>query len=528
MFEAAEVGASVEKGEFKKHKSVLRQELLDIQQELRESADFPVIIIFAGVDGGGKGQTVNLLNEWMDPRWLVTRAYDEPTEEELQRPEYWRFWRDLPPKGRIGLFLSSWYSRPVLDRVYGKLDLSDFVDSLNRVVAFENALNEDGAVLLKFWMHLSKDAQQRRLTNLQKDPLTSWRVTERDWKHWKMYDQFIEAAERTIMRTSTGRAPWTIVEGEDFNYRSLTGGMTIRDVIRKRLDELSWEREARSKIKTAAVYPQPARDKDKEKDKGKGKGKDKDKDAKLSMIASASGPTILSTLDMSNKLDKTSYQKRLMEQQARLSRLCRDALKKKVTTILVFEGPDAAGKGGAIRRITAPLDARNYRVLPFAAPTDEERAHHYLWRFWRHLSRAGRLTIYDRSWYGRVLVERVEGYADEETWRRAYAEINDFEEQLIEHGIVLVKYWVHITKDEQLARFQAREKVPYKRWKLTEEDWRNRDKWDDYEHAVHDMVQHTSTLNAPWTLVEGNDKYYARIKAIGTLADRLEGRLNGK
>ncbi len=515
MFEAAEIGASVAKSEFKQRESGLRQELLGIQEELRESADFPVIVVFAGVDGGGKGQTVNLLNEWMDPRWIKTRAYNEPSEEERERPEYWRFWRDLPPAGQIGLFLSSWYSQPVLDRVYGKIDTPQFVDKLDRIISFENALTEDGAVLLKFWMHLSKPAQKQRLKNLEKDALTSWRVTDRDWKHWDMYDKFIEAAERTIMRTSTGRAPWTIIEGEDFRHRTLTVGTLLRDAIRKRLDAVRWEREARYRASEAVarIQPPPATDSNEDKQQP---------------VTHAAGPTVLSTLDMSKKFDKKSYQSQLREQQARLSRLSRDALKKNVTTIQVFEGPDAAGKGGAIRRITAPLDARIYQVLPFAAPTDEERAHHYLWRFWRHLSRVGRITIYDRSWYGRVLVERVEGYADESTWRRAYAEINDFEEQLIQHGIVLVKYWVHITQDEQLARFEAREKIPYKRWKLTEEDWRNRDKWDDYELAVHDMVQHTSTLNAPWTLVEGNDKRYARIKVIKTLCDRLEAKLNKK
>ncbi|MEZ5540975.1 MAG: polyphosphate:AMP phosphotransferase [Pseudomonadota bacterium] len=514
MFEAAEVGSSVTKDEFKQREPVLRQELLELQQELRKTAAFPVIVVFAGVDGGGKGQTVNLLNEWMDPRWIVTRAYNEPTEEERDRPEYWRFWRDLPPKGQLGLFLSSWYSRPVLDRVYGKLDLPQFVDSLDRIVAFENALTEDGAVLLKFWMHLSKPAQKRRLKNLEKDPLTRWRVTERDWKHWNMYERFIETAERTIMRTSTGRAPWTIVEGEDFHYRSLTVGTLIRDAVRKRLDDQRWESEARHRIKPVPPQDTPAAA--------------AAADEPQAAPAAIAGPTVLSKLDMSNQLSKKDYQRQLREQQARLSKLCRAALEQRVSTILVFEGPDAAGKGGNIRRITGPLDARNYQVLPFAAPTDEERAHHYLWRFWRHLSRAGRLTIYDRSWYGRVLVERVEGYADETAWRRAYAEINDFEEQLIEHGIVLVKYWVHISKDEQLARFQAREQIPYKRWKLTDEDWRNRERWDEYEQAVHDMVQHTSTINAPWTLVEGNDKRYARIKTIQTVADRLEQRLRSK
>jgi polyphosphate kinase 2 (PPK2 family) len=236
--------------------------------------------------------------------------------------------------------------------------------------------------------------------------------------------------------------------------------------------------------------------------------------------------TVLNSLDMGQTLNKKEYQQQFREYQARLNLLSRKALKKKVSTILVLEGPDAGGKGGAVRRVTAALDARNYQVIPIAAPTDEERARHYLWRFWRHLSRAGRVTIFDRSWYGRVLVERVENLASEEEWKRAYAEINDFEEQLVEHGIVLVKYWLHITSEEQLARFRAREETPHKRWKLTDEDWRNREKWVDYERAVNDMVQHTSTLNAPWTLVEGNDKRFARVKVIRTLCEQLEKALN--
>jgi polyphosphate kinase 2 (PPK2 family) len=191
----------------------------------------------------------------------------------------------------------------------------------------------------------------------------------------------------------------------------------------------------------------------------------------------------------------------------------------------VFEGPDAAGKGGTVRRITAALEAPNYQELPFAGPTDEESAQHYLWRFWRHLSRAGRFTIFDRSWYGRVLVERVEGYASEADWSRAYAELNDFEAQLIDHGIVLMKYWIHVTQDEQLARFRAREETPHKQWKLTDEDWRNREKWPLYEAAVNDMVQYTSTRVAPWILVENDDKAFGRIKVLKTLCKQLEKRL---
>jgi len=507
MFRTAELGQKISKTEYREREPLLRQELLEVQQKLRECGRFPVIIVFGGVDGAGKGDTVNLLNEWMDPRWLMTTAYDEPSDEERERPEYWRFWRALPPKGRIGMFLSSWYSRPILDRVYEKIDDSAFDDCLDRILSFEKALADDGALILKFWMHLGHDAQKKRLKKLEKDPLTSWRVTQRDWDHWHIYDHFESAAERTIMRTSTGTAPWTIVEGEDPSYRSLTVGTIIRDEIRKHLERNEQQQQMR-----ASVHVETAAE----------------NGAGGSEMPPLPVATVLSRLDMTLHLSKDEYKKHLKEWQARLNQLHRKALKKKVSAILVFEGADAAGKGGAIRRITAALDARHYQVIPFAAPTDEERAQHYLWRFWRHLSRAGRISIFDRSWYGRVLVERIEGFATEPEWRRAFAEINDFEEQLTEHGIVLLKYWIHITKEEQLERFRAREQTPHKQWKLTEEDWRNREKWDDYEMAVNDLVEHTSTHTAPWVLVEGNNKPFARIKVIRTFCERLEVALSEK
>jgi polyphosphate:AMP phosphotransferase len=517
MFSTAELGQKIGKREFNEREPLLRQELLDVQGRLREDGSFPVIIVFAGVDGGGKGDTVNLLNEWMDPRWLVTKAYDAPSEEEQERPEYWRFWRDLPPKGRIGLFLSSWYSRPILDRVYGKCDESAFEDRLNRILSFEKALADDDALILKFWMHLSHSAQKNRLKKLEKDSLTSWRVTQDDWDHWHIYEKFEEAAERTIMRTSTGNAPWTIVEGVDPRYRCLTVGSIVRDEIIKRLDEVDRKRRLLAEIASRKEEDPQARADAGGTDNGTG-----------AAVAPLRPATVLSALDMTRQLSRSEYDKQLKALNARLNLLHRKALKQKISSILLFEGPDAAGKGGAIRRLTTALDARQYQVIPIAAPTDEERAHHYLWRFWRHLSRAGRINIFDRSWYGRVLVERVEGFAMEDEWRRAYAEINDFEEQLTGHGIVLLKYWVHIDKDEQLARFRAREETPHKRWKLTEEDWRNREKWDDYELAVNDIVEHTSTRTAPWVLVEGNDKRFARIKVLKSYCDRMEAALKVK
>lgn len=501
MFRTAELQRKLPKEDYHQQVPRLREDLLVTQMELRD-ADFPVIVVFAGVDGAGKSETVNRLHEWMDSRWLIARAFGEPSDEERDRPEYWRFWRELPPRGRMALFLSSWYSMPILDQVYGHSTLAEFDERLERIKNFEKTLADDGALILKFWMHLSREAQKERLRKLEKHPLLHWRISKRDWRHWELYDQFIAAAERTLMKTSTGSAPWKIVEGYDDRYRSVAVATVVRDAIRFRLEE----------AKTPLAS---------------GKG---DAAARLSKPADANGlplVTILSRLDMSKTLAKEDYEAGLKHYQGQINQLQRTARERKVSTILVFEGWDAAGKGGSIRRITAALDARDYQVIQIAAPTDEEAAHNYLWRFWRHIPRAGRVTIYDRSWYGRVLVERIEGFARTREWQRAYAEINDFEAQLVERGIVLVKYWLHITPDEQLRRFKEREQITYKAWKLTDEDWRNRERWADYELAVNDMVERTSTRQAPWTLVEANDKRHARIEVLRTLCERLEKALAG-
>ncbi|ROR34261.1 polyphosphate:AMP phosphotransferase [Inmirania thermothiophila] len=489
MFEAAELGRKVAKAEFRRREAGLRLELLELQQALR-GADFPVLVLFGGVDGAGKGEIVNLLNAWMDPRWIVTEAFGEPSDEERERPPYWRYWRALAPRGRIGLYLSAWTSPPLLARAYGELDVAAYDEALERIAAFERTLAEDGALIVKFWLHLGREAQKRRFRRLEKDPLTRWRVTERDWRHWRMYDDFVAAAERLIRRTDAPDAPWHVVEGTDLRHAALTVGETLRDAMRRRLETPP----------TAPSPPPPAPD---------------------------PGPTVLSRIDLGRRLDKARYRRELARWQGRLAELGREAAVAGVSTVVVFEGWDAAGKGGAIRRLTAALDARRYRVVPVAVPTDEERAHHYLWRFWRHLPRAGRMVIFDRSWYGRVLVERVEGLAPPEAWRRAYGEINDFEEQLVEHGTVLVKLWLHISDEEQLRRFRERAETPHKRWKLTDEDWRNRERRADYERAVHEMVQRTSTTAAPWTLVAAEDKRHARVEVLRTVCGALARRLEG-
>lgn len=523
MFRTAELGRKVSKDDFAELAPALRIEMLELQYRLR-NCPFPAIVVFAGVDGAGKSESVNLLNEWMDPRWIESHAYGEPSDEERERPEFWRYWRDLPGKGRIGLFLSSWYSAPVLDRAHGRIGDSDLDERLREVAAFEKMLADDGALILKFWMHLGKDAQKQRLKKLEKDPLEAWRVTETDWQHWQMYDAFIGAAERTIRVTSAGHAPWAIVEGADARYRSLTVLTSLRDALNRHME--AWElrrrvaedlkgREA-TNVTAEAKVDGSAQTKAATGHQGTG----------MLSVNLPHQPTILQALDMTQSLDKDTYNDRLQEGRARLHRLYREAKDHGVSTVLMFEGWDAAGKGGAIRRMTNALDARHYKVIPVAAPTDEERSHHYLWRFWRHIARAGRFTIFDRSWYGRVLVERVEGFATTEEWMRAYNEINTFEEQLVDNGVVLGKFWLHITAEEQLKRFELRKDTPWKQWKLTDEDWRNREKWADYETAVNDMVERTSTSKAPWTLVEANCKRHARVKIIETVADKLEAALN--
>jgi len=506
MFEAAEVGNIVSKEEYKTRAPRLRTDLLEVQRELSRQARFPVIVVFGGVDGGGKSETVHLLNEWMDPRWIVTRAFDDPSEEERSRPDYWRYWQALPPRGRMGLFLRSWYSPPLMERVYRHLKTAEFDERLNRIAAFEKGLADDGALILKFWMHLGRRAQKKRLKKLERDPRTRWRVSKVQWKHWRMYDDFVAAAERAIERTSTADAPWTIVEGDDERYRTLAVATIIRDAMGRRVGEASRASRRSSDRSRKSIAPR----------------------ATVVPMGSASSRIVLSQLDMSRAIDRSVFRQKLEERQGRLNLLQRKARERGISAILVFEGWDAAGKGGAIRRVAAALDSAAYQIIPIAAPTDEERAHHYLWRFWRHLPRRGMLSIFDRSWYGRVLVERVEGFASPAEWFRAYSEINDFEEQLVEHGYVLVKYWLHITADEQLRRFKERERLAFKQWKLTEEDWRNRKQSSEYARAVNEMVARTSTRTAPWTLVEANDKYYARIKVIDAFCARLEKALKSR
>jgi polyphosphate:AMP phosphotransferase len=489
MFESAEIGHAIDKKTFEAEEPALREALLEAQFELKQQGRFPVIVLINGIEGAGKGETVKLLNEWMDPRLIEVRTFDQQTDEELARPPAWRYWRMLPAKGRMGVFFGNWYSQMLQGRVHGLFKDAVLDQAISGAERLEKMLCDEGALIFKFWFHLSKKQMKTRLKVLQDDPLHSWRISPLDWQQSQTYDKFVKYGERVLRRTSRDYAPWHVIEGIDPHYRSLAVGKILLEGLQSALK--------RPKVNPDAVNAAP-------------------------LPSSIDQLSLIGSLDMTQRLDKDDYEEQLITEQARFSGLMRDKRMRKHALVAVFEGNDAAGKGGAIRRVAAALDPRQYSIVPIAAPTEEERAHPYLWRFWRHIPARGKFTVFDRSWYGRVLVERIEGFCSRADWMRAYAEINDFEEQISDAGVIVVKFWLAIDKQTQLERFQSREAIPFKRFKITEDDWRNRDKWDDYRAAVDDMVDRTSTEVSLWTLVAANDKRWARVKVLRTINQALE------
>jgi len=464
-------------------------------QRAAKEAGVPVILVFEGWDAAGKGTVINRLTQALDPRGFTVHGIKPPDETERFYPWLWRFWNKLPAAGQIAIFDRSWYMRVLDERVEQHASPTEVREAYEDILQFERQLADSGAVIVKFWLHISRKEQRRRHKQLLKDPATAWTVGRAERRQHRKYDDWLTAVETMLERTLTAHAPWTVVEATHNRYTRTKVFETIIDALEEELDR---------RRQHPPIPPQPMPEPE---------------------LSPTQEHSILDRVDLSLSLDREEYEKQLDHLQARLRQLEHELYSARIPAVIVYCGWDAAGKGGNIRRLTGGLDPRGYQVVPIAAPTAEEKAHHYLWRFWKHLPKAGHITIFDRSWYGRVMVERVEGFCTEDEWKRAYREINEFERELTEFGTVLVKFWLHIDADEQLRRFRQREQTEFKNWKITDEDWRNREKWNRYKVAVTDMLRRTSTTNAPWTILEANDKLHARIKALKTVAAALEAGL---
>lgn len=471
---------------------LLREQLVQLQMELKR-ARFKVLLILAGPEGAGRGNLLNTLAEWLDPRGVETFSYHAPTDSEQAHPHQWRFWRSLPGIGRIGLYAGSWYTETLREEARGKRALGHIAQEADRIRVFEKLLADSGTLIVKVWLQLSKKAQGRRLRTLRADPATAWRVTEEDWHHHRIYDRLARTAE--LIRTKTDRpgARWTIIDAEDERTRDLEVAQLLLTQFRQR--QKYFERLPRTVAPRTIQALRP------------------------------SGRRRLQALALDQDLSETDYDALREKWLGRLSLAVRTALAARRPVVFAFEGWDAAGKGGAIRRLTSAIDPRDYRVISVAKPSAEEKHAHYLWRFWRDIPPDGRMAVFDRSWYGRVLVERIEGFCREDEWKRAFAEINDFERELTEHGTIVLKYWLHVSHAEQLRRFREREATPHKRHKMNAEDWRNRRKRGAYEIAVGDMLALTDKENSPWHLVPADNKRYARLEVLRTASRQIEAAL---
>ena len=491
MLDKVDLSKKMDKKEYGRLRCELEPRLGSLQRQAKRMG-VPIVLVFEGWGASGKGVQLNELILGLDPRGYTVYSLGEPTAEEKARPHLRRYWIRTPEKGRIAIFDRSWYRRVLVERVEEHVREAEWLRAYEEINAFEKQLADDGCIVIKLFLHISKQEQKKRLANLEKDPATAWRVTEEDRRENKEYEQHRHALEEMLERTDTAWAPWHLIEAHDKRFATIKIYTKVIEAMEARLG--------------AAVCSG---------------GQERAKTGSDRFLEAS----ILEKVDLSKDLDKDAYKKRLGRLQDKIQELSYILYHKKIPMIILYEGMDAAGKGSNIRRLVEPLDPRGYEVVPVGAPNDIEKAHHYLWRFWKAVPAAGHIAIFDRTWYGRVLVERVEGFCKSEQWRRAYHEINEMEQQFVNCGDILVKFWVHIDMDEQLARFEERMKNPDKQWKITDEDWRNRDKWDQYIRAADEMLLRTSTSYAPWTIIEANSKYYARVKALETIVEAMEKRV---
>jgi len=519
MLEQLDLNRKISKKKYKEVTDTFSPKLAEIQRSCKQLG-IPVMIIFEGWGAAGKGTLINQLIRPLDPRGFQVFTIQKPNEEEYMRPFLWRFFTKIPAKGRIHVFDRSWYQRIIDEGMNTNMDQEARKAAYEEIHYFEEQLTADGMVIIKFFLHISQDEQAKRFKKLEKNKETAWRVTAQDWKRNKEYNRYQQIMDEMIIHTDREEAPWNVIEATDREFAAAK----ILSCVTERLDE------AVKKTKGERAYQEEKKRLAKEQiskasETEENKIKEKERAEELSGQFRTG---VLAGVDLSKTLTKEEYKKKLKKLQGRLRELHSDMYLKRVPVVLAFEGWDAGGKGGAIKRITENIDPRGYEVVPTASPNDIEKAHHYLWRFWNKMPKAGHMAIFDRTWYGRVMVERIEGFCTEEEWQRAYSEINHMEAHLASSGAIVIKFWMHIDKDEQERRFRERQEIPEKQWKITEEDWRNRAKWDEYEKAVDEMLIRTSTEYAPWVIVEANSKYYARIKVLETIVNALEKRMKAE
>lgn len=563
MLDTVRLGSQkVSKKEYKVRFKELINKLVVLQQEAKRQ-ELGVVVLFEGWKGAGKGSRISDLLYHLDARdtsVYVTEDFEGEEAENVLNEEFGatgyfpvmqQFWKALGQRGSMTFYDRGWYSvaaQHVINMLpkKGKLSKKEraaveahTARMLPSIEDFETQLRNDGYLVIKFFLHISEQTQRERLVGLYSDPATKWRVTQSDLEQLEHYSQSYRVYDEMLKRSNFKAAPWILLDASDHRRVNLSVAQTLVTALERELsrpkNSAALEAEAKAKENSAAAVAGSVAGDERERT---------DEENQLlrlqaeheAVAMSTHAPTMtrfipsahipsLDEVDHSLALTHDEYKLQLKAEQERLRRIELETYIRRVPMMIMYEGWDAAGKGGSIKRVAQALDARSYTIFPSPAPTKPELLHPHLWRYWTRLPKAGHVGIYDRSWYGRVLVERVEGFASTDQWSRAYEEINEFERDMVDWGAILLKFWVDISPETQLQRFEARENNPAKSWKITAEDWRNRDKYPQYRAAVDDMFRLTSTHNAPWIILESDDKYYARVKALRIINEAIEKRL---
>ena len=501
MFEKTDLSKTITNAEYKNSEKVFKATLGELQRKAWE-LKIPIILVFEGWHVSGMAEDINRFILSLDPRGYNFHTMVSPCYEDLLKPFIVRFWSRIPLRGKIAIFDRSWYSRAIIECLGKEKREKKMGQCLEEINYFERQLADDGYLILKFFLHISEKEHKERFKDIKKNEVSfildeNEKEGKQDLDFVRNYNEYLPFVEKLLEKTDMPYAPWTIVEANDRGFATLKIMVTVAHAIETCIEQAT-------RIPAAQTI--------------------KYLDIETRGIPELNS-SILEKVDLSKKMPANEYRESKKLYQQELEALQYELFKKKRPLIVVFEGWDAAGKGGDIYRLVENLNPRLYRVVPVGSPNEVEKAHHYLWRFCEALPKAGHITIFDRSWYGRVLVERVEGFCSEEEWKRAYREINEFEEILAQAGAIILKFWLQIDTDTQLERFNSRQYDPEKKWKITAEDWRNRSRWEDYKNAADEMLQKTNTTNAKWIVVESNDKRYSRIKVLKTVAEALEKEL---